>query len=304
MNHFTLVQSAGNCQTELVWLKLITPIFSTGHLYWSCAKYVHLAFKYNSISFRLLLSRAQGGNRDATHGKVTFHRAWKMLKYLGIVLLWLFDRKKIIGRDGARQRARSGEKESHFPLCWFSKSATSAAYFLPKHCSIEWIPQIELFLIFVAMHYQVQWCMFALIAHSSTVCLSGGSNHTGCPLWQHDEVGRETLHSPTIADNSAAGGHAFIAIARNLREVWQCEFCNMVEKSRIEFMLIVASRLLHMTKSAPEMKPRRKPGVVVPYQLPLPPLITIKHCSRFFNISSPDRENEPWLEYFQGLRGG
>lgn len=122
------------------------------------------------------------------------------------------DSKNCTGR-GRRvgERRGNGErkgKKSQSPLCWLCKSATSAAYFPPKHCSVEWSPQTGPFLIFVAMHYQAHWCMCALIAHSSTGCMrslwEGSYSHTGCPMWQHDAVGIEMFHSQYMADTVAA----------------------------------------------------------------------------------------------------
>lgn len=110
------------------------------------------------------------------------------------------------GREKREWRKKG--KKSQSPLCWLCKSATSAAYFPPKHCSVEWSPQTGPFLIFVAMHYQAHWCMCALIAHSSTGCMrslwEGSYSHTGCPMWQHDAVGIEMFHSQYMADTVAA----------------------------------------------------------------------------------------------------
>lgn len=116
------------------------------------------------------------------HRKTTFHRAKNIAKNIQGLFYCVdqrfSDREKGIGKESERvgvegiwrEKERSG-KISQSPLCWFCKSATSAAYFLPKHCSVEWSPQTGPFLIFVAMHYQVHWCMCALIAHSNAWCM-------------------------------------------------------------------------------------------------------------------------------------
>lgn len=200
-----------------------------------------------------------------------------------------------------REREKSG-KESQSPLCWFCKSATSAAYFLPKHCSVEWSPQMGPFLIFVAMHYQVHWCMCALIAHSRTGCMrclwEGGYSRTVRQVWQHDAVGRGTLHSQSMADTVAARDLCCLC----LHASWKTEgttkmwiFHGAWEIPTLIHNYMVADSLLQTTNSALKLQPRGKPGVKVPYHLLLSSLITIKHCSRwyFFNISSPHHENEP-----------
>lgn len=168
-SYFTQEQSCGNWLTALVQLKPITPTSFT--LYFHFYAY-NVFMRLNTVpSFHLSChcQELRRPSKNVAHRKTTFHRAKNIAKiFRDCFTVWTSahpTEKKSRGKRGS-ESVWSGE-ESLSLLCWFCKSATSAAYFLPKHCSVEWSPQMGPFLIFVAMHYQVHWCMCALIAHSS-----------------------------------------------------------------------------------------------------------------------------------------